>query len=394
MSVAHNGVRETLNCLRQQFWLPKAKNFIRKIIYECRTCRRYEGKPYCYPSPPPLPTSRVSPTHAFDSVGLDYAGPLFIKNIYPIDNNDPLFKSWISLFTCATTRAIHLDLAVDCSASSCIRVLQRFISRRGTPKLIISDNGTNFISADVQSYAAEHNISWKFNLASAPWQGGFFERLVQSVKRCLKKLIGHSRLTFEELLSVLYEIEMILNNRPLTFVYNELTHEPLTPNHLIYGRQLSYRNMHPNIESNVVTTENRAKHINVIIEQFWKQWTKEYLTSLREYSTKKYRNNRNREISINDVVLIMDDRIPRQRWKYGKIINLFDSTDSKIRGALVNIFSNGRLIEIHRPINKLIPVEHSVEANGKSIVDNDILCDSKNDVGIRFVDEKDVEVFS
>ena len=90
----------------------------------------------------------------------------------------------------------------------------------------------------------------------------------------------------------------------------------------------------------------------------------------------------------------MDDRIPRHRLKYGKIIDLFDSMDSKIRGPLVTIISNGRFIKIHRPIKKLIPVEHSIEANGKSIVDKDILCDSQNDVGIKFVDEKDVDVFS
>ena len=70
---------------------------------------------------------------------------------------------------------------------------------------------------------------------------------------------------------------------------------------------------------------------------------------------------------MNDTVLIMDDRIPRHRFKYGKIIDLFDRMDSKIRGPLVTILSNGRFIEIHRAIKKLIPVEHSVKANGKSI---------------------------
>ena len=149
--VGHNGVRETLNELRTFCYIPKVKQFIKKIIYQCSVCTKHEGKAYKYPQPPDLPASRLKPSTAFANVGIDYAGPIFVKNVYNIDNE--LFKAWICLITCQVSRAIYLDIATDYSSLSCINILRRFMSRRGTPAEILSDNGTSFTGFEVQNFA-------------------------------------------------------------------------------------------------------------------------------------------------------------------------------------------------------------------------------------------------
>ena len=90
----------------------------------------------------------------------------------------------------------------------------------------------------LKQFLLKNGVKWKFNLPKSPWWGGFFERLVRSTKRCLKKVSGSSKLTDEELLTVLVEVECVLNSRPLTYVYNEEAEEPLTPSHLLLGHRL------------------------------------------------------------------------------------------------------------------------------------------------------------
>ena len=126
-------------------------------------------------------------------------------------------------------------MAKDYSGPSCINVLKRFFSRRGIPDLITPDNGSNFTSIDVQTFTTSNGITWKFNLEAAPWTGGFFERLIQSVERCL---LGKSKVSYEDLVTILVEIERIINNKPLTYVSGDLTEEALTPSYLIYGKRL------------------------------------------------------------------------------------------------------------------------------------------------------------
>ena len=394
--VAHCKLKGTLNCLRQTYWIPRARSFIKKILYECRLCRKLDNKPYRYPITPPLPPSRVTASHAFESIGIDYAGPLFVKNVYDsFDNDLNVFKCWIALITCQASRAVHLDLATDCSAPSCINVLKRFISRRGTPRLITSDNGKSFIATETQNFAAMHNIKWKFNIENAPWMGGMFERLIQSVKRCLKKVLQNALVTYEELITILTEIEMILNNRPLTYIYDDVSSEPLTPNHLVYGRQLTYINNTDITDNNTppeLDIETRYKHVEALINKFWRLWNTEYLLALREYRPKSITNNRHRHtVNVNDIVLIMDDKIPRHKWRYGRISKLIDSTsDGLIRGVYVVVNSNGRLIEMRRPVNRLIPVELSVE-KGNFDVDDEVVDDSVSDaVPLKFVDDESI----
>ena len=145
-------------------------------------------------------------------------------------------KVYIALFSCCVTRALYLDLVEDLSATTFLRCLRKFTARMGTPTLIASDNAKTFKTTEKE--LENRRIEWRFNLERAPWWGGFFERMVGSVKRCLHKVIGNTRLTFNELLTVLVEVEGTLNSRSLTYEYNNPEGEVLTPAHLIYGRRL------------------------------------------------------------------------------------------------------------------------------------------------------------
>ncbi|XP_014680512.1 PREDICTED: uncharacterized protein LOC106820513 [Priapulus caudatus] len=145
--------------------------------------------------------------------GLDYAGPLYTK-----DGG----KVWVCLFTCCMTRAVHLEIVTDLTTDAFLRCLRRFIGRRGTPSLVVSDNATTFRKAAktvakivnhvaVKTYAANNQIQWKFNLEKAPWWGGFFERLIKTLKRSLKKTVGGAKLTVDEIQTALCEVELMFN---------------------------------------------------------------------------------------------------------------------------------------------------------------------------------------
>ena len=185
--------------------------------------------------------------HALSCVGVDFAGPLFVKS--KVKDDPETAKVYIALFTGATSRAVHLELVPSLDASTFLLCLGRFIGRRGLSKLIVSDNAKTFQASektlvslfeleDVQEHLSSKGIRWQFNLAKAPWWGGFFERLVKQVKSCLKKTLGRSKLSFDELTTILVEVEAVLNSRPLTYLYSDDVEEPLTPWHIVIGQRL------------------------------------------------------------------------------------------------------------------------------------------------------------
>ena len=144
--------------------------------------------------------------HAFSLVGVDFAGPLFVKS--KVKDDPEMTKVYIALFTCATSRAVHLEVVPSLETPTFLLCLRRFIGRRGLPKLTVSDNTKTFQASektlvslfeleDVQEHLSSKGIKWQFNLAKAPWWGGFFERLVKQVKSCLKKTLGRSKLSFD-----------------------------------------------------------------------------------------------------------------------------------------------------------------------------------------------------
>ena len=266
-----------------------------------------------------------------------------------------MYKCYIALFTCASTRAIHLELTPDLSANSFIRVLKRFIGRRGFPGLIISDNGTTSKDAKVKKFTLERNIEWKFNVPTASWWGGFFEICVKLVKRCLKKVLGNAKLSYEELESVLIETEGVLNSRPLTYVYEELSEDPLTPSHLVIGRRLLDK---PTVSTESLRTmARRERYLQTLLTHFKNRWRTEYLTGIREYQKLKVTEPK-RAIQIGDIVHIHADKTPRQQWRMGKVEKLLRGRDDAVRAAeVVTVDNSLRQVRLKRPIQKLYPLE-------------------------------------
>ena len=183
---------------------------MKKIIKKCIICRLLDGLAYPPPVTCDLPDFRVTVGRAFQTVGVDFCGPVFLRNLY--GRNNEMNKAYIVIMTCATSRMIHLELTPDLTTSAYVRSQRRFIARSGYPDMFVSDNGKTFKGQELVRYNSRHHIKWRYNLSKAPWWGGMFESMVKSTKRCLKKVVGFSKLNYEELLTVLTEIEAVLNN--------------------------------------------------------------------------------------------------------------------------------------------------------------------------------------
>ena len=315
---------------------------------------------------------------AFSNVGVDYAGPLYVKDIYL--QTEQMFKAHISLYTCMSSRAIHLDLVPDASTTAFIRCFKRFIGRRGIPSLVLSDNAKTFKSAELKNFVTSRGMKWRYNVPRAPWWGGFFERMVRSVKRCLKKTLRNARLTYEELLTLLIQIEGVLNSRPLTYVCED-GGEPLTPSHLVVGRRLlspptEFLVKDPQYKNSQEDLLKRERHLRTVLQHFWKRWQKDYLTQLREHHSP--RRQKDPVINVGDVVLVHEDKVSRLNWSIGKVDKLIVGADGKVRAAVVKtIGQRGSPIVLKRPVQKLFPVELSVEKN--------------SDVPISFVEHAELE---
>ena len=185
LRVCHNGVKETLTELRSRFWVVRGRSLTRAVVHRCTVCKRFEGEPFKGPPPPPLPGFRIKEDPAFSYTGVDFAGPLFVRDANPAGSA----KAWICLFTCLVTRAVHLDIVCEQSTNTFVLCLKRFAARRGLPRKFLSDNGKSFKATanyirnifkdeTVQNHLSARRSDWIFNVERSPWWGGVFERMV------------------------------------------------------------------------------------------------------------------------------------------------------------------------------------------------------------------------
>ncbi len=364
--LSHSGLNATVVHIRQQFWIPTIRQCIKKILHKCVQCKKVIGKPYQATTAPPLPKIRVQEAPPFTYTGVDYTGALFVQG-----QDSAYKKAYICLFTCAVTRAVHLEVVPNLSAHSFIQAFRRFISRKSLPRILLSDNATTFVSgseeieklskSDVTTeFLSSHGVEWKFIPKRAPWYGGFWERLIALTKTSLKKVLGRSQVNMETLVTIVSEIESILNDRPLTYPSSDIKDcEPLTPAHLLYGRRITTL-PYPQAEIEETSDFNskhschhlskRAKNQRLLIQSFWKRWKTDYLTSLREFH--RTTGNDQQTIRLGDIVQIHDDS-PRVNWKIGMVSDVIRGNDGLIRSAIITTKTG----KTSRPIVKLYPLE-------------------------------------
>ena len=370
--VFHNGVKDTLTEVRSRFWILKGRALVKKVVHQCVICRKFEGRPYLGPPPPPLPEFRVKEDPPFTYTRVDFAGPLYIKASSATASS----KVWICLYTCCVVRAVHLDVVPDMTTLAFIRSLNRFSARRGLPKMFVSDNGKTFKAAAkavdaivrdkaTQQYLSRVKVEWLLNLERAPWWGGVFERMVRMTKRFLKKMVGRARLTYEELNTVVIEVEAVINSRPLSYVTADDLDQPLIPVHLLTGRRLlslpdavGYQDIEEdfNITSNHLT--RRLTYPNRVLDEFWKRWRKEYLLELRDSHRYGGKTSDAITVGVGDIVLVHDDSKPRRCWKLARVEELIVGRDGLTRGAVRRVASTrGRRTVLRRPLQRLYPLE-------------------------------------
>ena len=257
------------------------------------------------------------------------------------------------------------------STEEFMRSLKHFIARRGKPEKIYSDNAKTFEAAarriqkisrseEVNNLLAKNNITWQFNLSKTPWWGGQYERLIGLVKQSMYKVIGGSSLNWKELADVVLDVEICLNNKPLTYVEDDVKLSVLTPNLMITGESC----LLPDEDSGSSEDEEmkgRAKHVLRCKKAIWKRWTGEYMRPLRERHNLKHEGKQNVP-NVGQVVLIKNDSKNRGKWNIGVITKLYKGRDGVVRGAQLN----SRKTTIDRPIQDICPMELSTEQRKKA----------------------------
>ncbi|XP_039447364.1 uncharacterized protein LOC120426643 [Culex pipiens pallens] len=357
----HAGPTLVISTLNQSFWVMGCQTVVRQQLQKCIRCCRMKART-AQQLMGSLPAVRTTPARAFVHVGVDYAGPILVKSGNP--RKPHVTKGYIAVFVCLCTKAVHLEVAGDLSTKAFFGALKRFVARRGLCTEIWSDNGTNFVGADRQMqeffetdefkqqaahFAANIGVKWTFIPPSAPHMGGLWEAAVKSAKTHLRKVLGNESATYEELYTILTQIEACLNSRPLCAISNSPDScEALTPGHFIIQQPM---NLLPEPSVSDVP-RNRLDNWQLVqqkVEEIWTRWRNEYVTSLQPRS--KWQSEID-NLQVNRLVLVKNENTPPAQWELARVV----ATHPDRNGIVRTVTLRRGTTEYQRPIQKLVPL--------------------------------------
>ena len=255
--------------LQQENWIIRLRNALRKIKSRCVKCRHRNANPI-HPPMADLTIERLDQhVFPFTHTGVYYFGPFEVKFLRRT------LKRWFCLFTCLTTRAVHIEDTQSLPTESCVAAVTSFFARGGYQKTIISNNGTNFVGAakelkafmdewdkaKTESDLAQEKIVWKFKPPGAPHFGAIWERLLQSCKKVMIAILDNRSITDEVLGTTTCLVEQTINARPLRAVSDDLEDlTALTPNPFLLGQKMKVHHLcHP--ASATMICENPSKRL-------------------------------------------------------------------------------------------------------------------------------------
>ncbi|XP_067029239.1 uncharacterized protein [Acropora muricata] len=350
----HPGVATTTAKSRRKYWVLKANKLSKAVKFKCVTCRRmaHETETQLMAELPPV---RLAPqTPPFYYTACDYFGPFTVK----VGRNKKA-KHYGVIFTCLNTRAVHLEMAVDCTTMELMQVLRRFFAVRGCPAVLLSDNGSQMVGAArelrqmrqghdpnlLRDFCAKTGTQWIFTTPAAPHQNGCAEALVKSCKRAIKIAIGEQVLSPFELYTYFMEIGNLVNQRPIGRVPNDPDDgKYLCPNDMLLGRATSEVPQGP--FSNTKNPRKRVEFVQTLVNSFWKRWSRDVQPVL---VPRKVWQNEKRNVRVKDIVVVADSNAIRGKWSVGKVLEVFPGSDGHVRNVKVKLKSG----EYTRPVTKV-----------------------------------------
>lgn len=367
----HGGPQLTASLLRREYWIVRERDAVRHRIHRCIICHRHRATT-AQQLMGSLPSAKVRRTQRpFLHTGVDYCGPFDLRASK--GRGQKSYKGYVSVFVCLTTKAVHIECVDGLTTDAFLAVFHRFVSRRGLPSDMYSDNGTNFVGAakeinklhdqliqqseqHIANIFVESNVRWHFIPPGSPHMGGAWEANIKSFKHHFRRIIGETRLTYEELHTMTTQIEACMNSRPIC----ALTADPndmaaLTPGHFLIGSEL-LAVAEPSLLDRNPKHLTRWRMIQHMKQQFWQHWRDDYLSLLRQ-RPKWCREQHN--IQVGELVLVKDDRYPSYKWALGRIERVHPGTDDLVRVVTVRTASG----TYKRNITKIsrLPIDYTTD---------------------------------
>ncbi|EGT42388.1 hypothetical protein CAEBREN_16468 [Caenorhabditis brenneri] len=410
----HAGPAATLGFVLDKYAGKKWKAAVKRELKRCSVCRKANNHSFRDAPPGDLPIRRTTPCRPFQHIGVDFLGPIKTQ----VRNSSEILKSHILLITCATTRLIHLELVRDLSTDEFLMALSRFMNRRGCPETITSDNASTFTLASeiLDRYAHEEDeffanldfeqidnfrekdaksktnilekemskkrIKWYFNTALAPWQGGFYERLVGIVKKALKHALGDSLYKTTNLETLITECESMINRRPITYIDEDSEDcKVLRPIDFYCAGLLFPQINDKGLDDDYVAYTSQYREIREQAKRFWHIFYRDYLQQNKNFRSIAQHNRAFSNLVkpvLGEVVLLKDEKTDRKNWKLGIITELITGRDGEIRSVRVRTtqkkkhlngtrqYQRVKNIEITRPLKLVIPLEIRPQTSEKS----------------------------
>ena len=368
----HANRKFLLGYLASQYWIVGGcSNLVKAVVRNCVQCVRYKAETVSQMMGQ-LPRARVNVSRPFSHTGVDLAGPFQCKCV--AHRSMRHYKIYIAIFVCMVVKCVHIEIVTDLTTAKFIEAMQRFVSRRGAPCKMYSDNGTNFAGlrnlivfnrAQIESYAASEGIDWSMIPPRSPHFGGLWESAVRSAKYHLARINDGNVLSYDEYSTLFTRIEAILNSRPICTKVDQGDFV-LTPAHFLVGESFSSPPVLESIDY-AKPFSRRLAELNNRLRSFWHVWKADYLNQLqRRYKWQRLEPN----IKIGQVVLMKEDSPPYQ-WPLAVVEKLYPDSDGVVRVVDVRVAKSSNVVKsskkpsniFKRSIVKLVllPVESSPE---------------------------------
>ena len=364
LKLLHAGIQQIIFSTRERVWITSVRTVARQVVHECVVCRRFSVKP-ATTIMGNLPANRLQQALPFLSTGVDFGGPYLIKDKRGRGCKE--VKVYICLFICMHTKLIHLEAVTTLTSDGFIACLRRFIARRGHPQELVSDNGRTFVGAHrkldelatflmeqgptITSEVSPMGIRWKFIPPYSPNFGGLWEAGIKSTKTHLKKILTSTSLIYEEFVTVLVQIEAVLNSRPLYPASNDPNDlSVLTPAHFAIGRPTT--SLVDEYHLGDISVPTRYQYVQQLQRHFWDRWQRDYLCHLQVRP--KWRTAASTLLKEDTMVLLRDDNLPPSKWRIGRITTVHPGADGITRVVSIRTTAG----EVKRAISKISPLLH------------------------------------